>query len=253
MPGPVLRLADLTWTEVEALPAERTVALLATGAVEAHGPHLPLGTDVIIAESMAEAAAHRLAERDLVPLLLPQVTYTAAPFAAGFPGTISVRAETVTALLVVIADALAGWKIGTLGVANAHLDPAHLGALHEAVDTLREKGRLRVAFPDLTYKPWVHRLTEEFQSGACHAGSYEGSVVMAARPELVREKIRRSLEPNPESLSVAIREGKQSFEEAGGEQAYFGDPAAASAEEGHRTIEILGEILEEAILAEMGS
>ena len=246
-----MRLAELTWAEVEALPADRTVALLAVGAIEAHGPHLPLGTDGIIAESMVEAAANRLAEKDLVPLVLPEVTYTAAPFAAHFPGTISVRAETVTAQLVVIADALAEWKIGTLGVANAHLDPAHLGALHEAVDTIRDRGRLRVAFPDLTYKPWVHQLSEEFQSGACHAGSYEGSVVMAARPELVREEIRRSLEPNPQSLSVAIREGKKTFEEAGGDQAYFGDPAAASAEEGRRTIEILGEILEEAILAEM--
>ncbi|MEE9563159.1 MAG: creatininase family protein [Thermoanaerobaculia bacterium] len=246
-----MRLTELTWTEVEALPPDRTVALLAVGAVEAHGPHLPLGTDGIIGESMVEAAADRLAERNLVPLLLPPVTYTAAPFAAGFPGTISVRAETVMALLVVIADALAEWKIGTLGVANAHLDPAHLGALHQAVDTIRERGRLRVAFPDLTYKPWVHRLTAEFQSGACHAGSYEGSVVMAARPELVREEIRRSLEPNPRSLSVAIREGKKSFEEAGGGQAYFGDPAAASAEEGRLTIEILGGILEEAILAEI--
>lgn len=243
----------MTWTEVEALPADRTVALLAVGAVEAHGPHLPLGTDGIIAESMVAAAANRLAEKNLVPLVLPEVTYTAAPFAAGFPGTISVRAETVTALLVVIADALAEWKIGTLGVANAHLDPAHLGALHEAVDTIRDRGRLRVAFPDLTYKPWVLRLTEEFQSGACHAGSYEGSVVMAARSELVREEIRRSLEPNPQSLSSAIREGKKTFEEAGGDRAYFGDPAAASAEEGRRTSEILGEILEEAILAEMNS
>jgi creatinine amidohydrolase len=246
-----MRLAELTWTEVEALPADRTVALLAVGAVEAHGPHLPLGTDRIIAESMAEAASERLAEKDLVPLLLPEVNYTAAPFAAGFPGTISVRAETVTALLVVIAEALAEWKIGILGVANAHLDPTHLAALHEAVDTIRERGRLRVAFPDLTYKPWVLRLTEEFQSGACHAGSFEGSVVMAARPDLVREKIRRSLEPNPQSLSVAIREGKNTFEEAGGDQAYFGEPAAASVEEGRRTIEILGEILAEAVLAEM--
>lgn len=252
MREPVLRLAELTWTEVEGLPAERTVALLAVGAVEAHGPHLPLGTDQIIAESMAEAAARRLAARDLVPLLLPEMAYSSAPFAAGFPGTISVRAETVTALLVVIADALAEWKIGVLGIANAHLDPAHLGSLHEAVETIRKRGDLRVAFPDLTYKPWALRLSEEFQSGACHAGSFEGSVVMAARPELVHEELQRSLEPNARSLSEAIRRGKKTFEEAGGEQAYFGDPAAASAEEGRRTIETLGEILEEAVLAEMG-
>ena len=73
---------------------------------------------------------------------------------------------------------------------------------------------------------------------------------MAEKPEWVREEIRKSLSPNPASLSTAIREGKETFEEAGGPQAYFGDPAKASAEEGHQTIKILGEILAEAVLEE---
>jgi len=46
-------LAAMTWTEVRALPVNRTVAILPTAAVEAHGPHLPLGTDIVIAEAMA--------------------------------------------------------------------------------------------------------------------------------------------------------------------------------------------------------
>ena len=58
---------------------------------------------------------------------------------------------------------------------------------------------------------------------------------------------------NPVSLSHAIRDGKGSFEEAGGPRAYFGFPAQASAEEGRATIETLGLILEEAVQAELGS
>ncbi len=103
-------------------------------------------------------------------------------------------------------------------------------------------------FPNITRKPWAPRLGDEFMSGACHAGRYESSVVMAARPELVHEEIRKALGANPASLSVAIREGKRDFEEAGGPLAYFGHPAEASAEEGARTIDILGSILEEAVL-----
>jgi creatinine amidohydrolase/Fe(II)-dependent formamide hydrolase-like protein len=57
-------LATMTWTEVRALTAGRTVAILPTGAVEAHGPHLPLGTDIVIAEAMARAGAARLAARN---------------------------------------------------------------------------------------------------------------------------------------------------------------------------------------------
>ena len=51
------------------------------------------------------------------------------------------------------------------------------------------------------------------------------------------------------SLSTAIRTGMQTFEEAGGPRAYFGDPAAATAEEGSETIRVLGDILAEAVLS----
>ena len=72
---------------------------------------------------------------------------------------------------------------------------------------------------------------------------------MAARPDLVRENIRKGLPHNSKSLSTAIRSGVKSFEEAGGPSAYFGYPADAAGQEGKATIEILGSILEEAVLA----
>jgi creatinine amidohydrolase len=243
----MLELAEMTWKEVAGLDPARTVALLPVGAIEAHGPHLPLATDGLIAEAMVAAAARRLAGQGLVPLLLPTLPYTAAPFAAAFPGTLSLRPETVTAVVADLARALAGAGLRYLALANAHLDPTHLGSLHAGAEAARAAG-LAVAFPDLTRKPWALRLTPEFRSGACHAGRFEGSIVLAVRPDLVREPLRRSLPPNPASLSTAIRAGKASFAEAGGPEAYFGDPAAATAEEGRETIEVLGAILEEAIL-----
>ncbi len=121
------------------------------------------------------------------------------------------------------------------------------------MEEIRRAGRPAAVFPDLTRKPWALRLGEEFRSGACHAGRFEGSVVLADSPHLVREELRAALPANPVSLSLAIRDGKRSFEEAGGPQAYFGDPAAASAEEGRRTIAALGSILESAVLEELGA
>jgi creatinine amidohydrolase len=239
----------MTWKEAARLDPARTVAMLPVGAIEAHGPHLPLATDGIIAEAMVAAAADRLLGRGLVSVLLPTLPYTAAPFAAAFPGTLSLRPETVTALLADLARALAASGLRLLAIANAHLDPAHLGSLHAGAAAARAAG-LAVAFPDLTRKPWALRLTPEFKSGACHAGRFEGSVVLAARPDLVREPLRLTLPPNPASLSAAIRAGKSSFAEAGGPEAYFGDPAAATREEGEETIGVLGEILAEAVLAQ---
>jgi creatinine amidohydrolase len=244
----IYHLAEMTWTEVRDLPRAHLVALLPLGAVEAHGPHLPVSTDPIISAGMAEEGARRLSDSGLNVLLLPPVDYTAADFAAGFPGTISVRPETVTALLTDIAMALAAHGLRWLALVNSHFDPVHLGSIYAAIRRVGEESDLEIIFPDVTRKPWALRLTDEFKSGACHAGQYEGSIVMVCRPELVREEIRKELSPNPQSLSVAIRDGFGSFQEAGGPDAYFGSPAAASAEEGATTVAVLGEILAEAVL-----
>ena len=97
----------------------RAVAVLPVGAIEAHGPHLPTGTDNLIALAMAEECARRLGARGLEALVLPPVIYTAAPFASGFAGTLSVRPETTTALIVDVGNALAANGVQTLAVANA--------------------------------------------------------------------------------------------------------------------------------------
>ena len=242
-------LAAMTWEEARDAGGG-AVAVLPVGAIEAHGPHLPLDTDVIIAQAMARAGAERLAARGLHPVLLPPLCYTAARFAQGFAGTLSLRPETVTATVFDIAGGLARQGFGLLAIANAHLDPGHLGALSAAVQSARADLGFAIVCPDLTTKPWALRLGEEFRSGACHAGRFETSIVLAERPDLVREPVRRDLPANPASLSRAIREGKTSFEEAGGPRAYFGWPAEASAEEGRTLIDALGAILDQAVQAE---
>jgi creatinine amidohydrolase len=244
---PVHELAQLTWEEVRDLDRARTIVVLPVGAMEAHGPHLPLATDVVIAAAMARAGAKRLAERHPV-LILPGLTYTAAGFAAKFYGTLSISGITVTALIVDLARSLSEQGFRLLAIANAHLDPEHLTALHEAVKLGKADRLLPIIFPDLTRRPWGSRLGEEFKSGACHAGEFETSIVLREHPGSVRDKIRRTLPPNPRSLSDAITTGKRTFEEAGGPRAYFGDPAAATPEQGSKLVEALGGILEEAVM-----
>jgi creatinine amidohydrolase len=239
---------ELTWEEVRDLDRTRTVAVLPAGAVEAHGPHLPLGTDLVIAEAMAREGAGRIVDRGFLAVLLPTVSFTAAPFAAAFPGTLSVSAETVIALIADLARELTRQEFAALAVANAHLDPAHRSSLTLAAERARNAGHLPVVVPDLARRRWAERLTEEFRSGACHAGRFEGSIVMAERPTQVRREIQDALPANPASLSDAIRSGASTFADAGGPRAYFGWPADATAEEGRATVEELGRILCEAVL-----
>jgi len=243
----------MTWEEARAAAGPRSAAILPVGAIEAHGPHLPLETDVIIAQAMARAGADRLAGQGWDVVVLPALPFTTARFAESFAGTLSLRPATATAVVVDLAAGLARHGFGVLAIANAHLDPAHLASLEAAAGEIRRDLGLPVAFPNLTIRPWATRLSEEFRSGACHAGQFETSIVLAERPELVRDAIRTALPPNPASLSRAIRDGKQSFEEAGGARAYFGYPSQATAEEGRATIETLGAILAEAVQTELGA
>jgi creatinine amidohydrolase len=245
---PVQRLADMTWEEVRDTDRETAVALLPIGAVEAHGPHLPLGTDVVIAEAMARECAAVLDGRGRQALILPPVWYTEAAFADEFPGTVSIEADTARDVVRQIAESLARHGIRVLAVANAHLDPGHVAALRVLAADPPEGSR--VVFLDLTRRAVAEQLTEEFRTGACHAGRFEGSVVLAERSDLFRSEIAGTLQPNPASLSDAIRAGHRSFRAAGGAQAYFGWPADASAEEGRETVERLGLLLAEAVLTE---
>jgi creatinine amidohydrolase len=243
----------MTWEEARDAAGTSSVAILPVGAIEAHGPHLPLETDVIIAQAMARSGAARLAARGLRVAILPPLAYTAAGFAQRFAGTFSLRPETVTATVLDIAANLGRHGFGVLAIANAHLDPAHLASLDAAVSAIRRDLELAAAFPNLAVKPWALRLSDEFKSGACHAGQFETSIVLAERPELVRQATMKALPANPASLSRAIREGKQTFEDAGGPLAYFGYPSQATPEEGRATIEVLGAILDDAVQAELGA
>ncbi|HEY5048404.1 MAG TPA: creatininase family protein [Rhizomicrobium sp.] len=229
--------AENAWTEIRrALDGEKpVVAILPCGAIEAHGPHLPLNTDVVISEGMANRAATALRESGCMAMVLPPLAYMPASYAQAFPGTVGVSAATASALLLEIAASLKAQGLACLALANSHFDPANVAMLREAAQEIRATG-LRVAFPDFTRRRLARTLSAEFQSGACHAGQFETSLIMALRPDLVDDDERQRLPDNPASLTDAFAKGARSFEAAGGPDAYFGSPRGASAREGENTI-----------------
>jgi len=223
------------------------VAVLPLGAVEAHGPHLPVGTDVWIAEAMAREGARRLRSGGRRVWVLPAVAYAPAPFADDFPGTLSIRPATLAALVEDLAAALARRGVTTLALASAHFDPAQVAALRETAGRLSAAPPPRVVFPDLTRAALAARLGDEFASGACHAGRFETSILLAERPELVDRAAAAALPEVAVALPAAILAGHATFGAAGLGQAYCGDPARASAAEGRALVAKLGEILAEAV------
>jgi creatinine amidohydrolase len=239
---------NLTWKEARDAIKRGVVVILPIGSTEAHGPHLPLETDVIISVEMSRRAAEKLNVQGVATLVLPVVAYSVTDFSADFPGTISIKKETAVALIRDICTSVYQQGARLVAIANSHLEPEHIASINEAIDAIRQQAGRVIAFPDKRKRRWAEALTEEFKRGDCHAGSYETSLVMAARPELVRENIRLSLERVSISIGKKIKEGARTFTEAGGIDAYFGDPRAASPEEGEATFEALSDMIVTAVL-----
>ena len=243
-------LADAPYTDVKrsldsGLPV---IAILPVGATEAHGPHLPLGTDVIISEAFAHAAAEKLCgEGRVIAWVLPVLAYSPAEYAANFPGTVGVSPLTMGHMLDDIGQSLHAQGFRCLALANSHFDPANLEVLRACAKRITLTG-LAVAFPDATRREISVRLTDEFRTGDCHAGCYESSIVLAHRPNLVDQRMLRAAPPVQAGLLNAVRSGEAiTFEKIGMTMAYCGRPAEASLDEGLRSVQILADALRDAV------
>jgi creatinine amidohydrolase len=239
-----VNFADLTSSQVAELLAgpRKPVLLLPVGAVEPHGPHAPLGTDEIVSAGMCTRAASRLADDpDVRVLVLPTLNYGVTRFSAAFPGAVSVSEATLHALVVDVCGSLTVQGFSRIVVVNNHFEPAHVATLRKAT---AEAG---VAYLDMVRRRHAARLTEEFQSGACHAGQYETSLVLADRPALVDTETMAALPEVSVNMPAAMADGKDDFLAMGMSQAYCGAPAAATAGEGQSTFDTLTGLLVEAI------
>ena len=222
--------SEMTWTEVDEALKDRPVALVPVGAIEAHGPHLPLTTDSVIALEMARRGAAKLKERGVSSLILPPVHFTVADYGVDFAGTLSVSPETSVALLRDVALSAAK-RFRCVAFVNIHLE-----CLKKAVEEAK-KGGASVCFADITKKRWAELLGEAFAQGD-HAGAFETSLMMAAAPEMVRERERISLAPT-DGLMGALKKGAKT--------------TAASAEEGENLYEALAEALQVSVMEHLGS
>lgn len=240
-------LAELTWPEATAA-LSGAVVILPVGAIEAHGPHLPLDTDVVIAVEMGRRAGELLAGAGRPVVHLPPLSYGVSYVGGCFAGTTpippSAASQSISEILVTCLDNGAGAAL----ITNAHLEPAHYQALREAAERTAGVTLKPVALPDLREPRWSACLSEEFQRGMRHAGAYETSLMLAAKPEAVRREMLPHLAPVLIDLPAALRAGARTFADAGGELGYFGDPARATAEEGDTLFDALARIALDALI-----
>ena len=241
----IQHLGTMTWREVKGFVRERTVALLPLGSIEAHGPHLPLNTDVMISAEMAKRAARKLSAAGKDVLMYPPVVFTPAAGGAKFAGTVNVPPGAFGGYLRAVLSQVAAAGVKVAVLVTCHVDESYFGAVaqcREALAGALGPEALRIVAPDLRKPPWIELMPDEFKRGAGHAGHYETSCMLAIDPEKVRDEVRRNLEP------VESSSAEGDFESRGAKDAYFGNPAGATSAHGEDYLEALATIVTDAVL-----
>lgn len=240
----MIRFDEMTTEQATAAASGSTpiVLLLPVGAIEPHGPHAALATDVILASAICERTATALeGDESLRALVLPALPYGVTRCAAAFAGAVGIDAEALRAVVVGICRSLREQGFRRVAIVNHHFEPAHVAALRQAVEELGGEGA-GTGLLDLTRRRLAQRLTEEFRRGSCHAGSYETSLLLAQRPDLVDRRRARALAPLDVDMPGELAAGRDDFESMGMSEAYCGAPADASVAEGEASYETLIEM-----------
>jgi creatinine amidohydrolase len=242
-------LSAMAWTEIDAALKERPVALLPLGSTQAQGPHLPVDTDTVLALEAARRGAAKLKERRIPALVLPPLAYSVCELTADFGGTLSLSPETATALLRDVCLATAK-RFRAVVIVHLNLESRQVEVIKKAVEEARKAG-VSVSHTDFGKKRWAETLGEDY-TRVEHAGGVKTSLMMAVAPKSVRDSVRISLPP-VDDLAAALKRGAKTLGEAGGEDGYFGDPTAASAEDGETHLETLTEVIVLTVMEQLGS
>src|SRR5512139_509769 len=122
-------LARHTTASLYSLLAEgkrAVVALVPIGSTEPHGPHLGLGTDVVISAAACVRACELLDKKGpLTAVIAPAISYGVTDCAVGFPGAVSIPPDVLTAYVAAVCDGLLAQGLRHVCLVNNHLEPAH--------------------------------------------------------------------------------------------------------------------------------
>jgi len=220
--APSRRLLELDSRTVERRLRANPLVILPIGALEAHGPHLPLGSDQIQAEGTALALAERVDA-----LVAPAIPYGSAPGARKFPGTVSLTIAQLGLHTQGVISELARHGVRRILVLSGHGERGHMAALREAADeAMRAHPGLKVVV--LCDYDFVYELRgKEAPPNDGHAGLLETSRMIALAPETVGPE-----RPVVEYKHSPFLPGTPS--DADWPESVIGDTRSASAELGRR-------------------
>jgi creatinine amidohydrolase/Fe(II)-dependent formamide hydrolase-like protein len=226
-------LGELTWPEAQKRFKVVDVALLPVGAIEQHGPHLPLDTDAFDAEYLACQVAEACKEPK--PIVLPLIPYGVSYHHEDFSGTISVNPETLSQLVYEIGLSAARHGIIKLVIINGH--GGNSPALHFAAQMINRDAHIFTCVDSgESSDPDIYAMVET--PNDVHAGEIETSTTLAVRPEMVRLDTAKKFIPRFSSRYLNFTSKRRvdwyAHTDKISTSGVLGDPTKATAEKGRR-------------------
>lgn len=212
-------------TTLDARDRGATVALLPIGSFEQHGPYLPLTTDTLVASTIAVELAN------VYPVSrLPPITISCSHEHAAWPGTVSISATTLAAVVRDVAASVQHAGATTLVLVNGHGGNYVLG---NVVQEASARGERMALFPSEV--DWLAaRAAGGVETGPdtdMHAGELETSVLLHARPDLVGD-LGPELDHTADDRRDLLRHGMGAYTASG----VVGRPSLATPDKGRRVL-----------------
>jgi len=185
-PSPCRDWTDIRWSEIAPVDAARLVAVLPLAATEQHGPHLPLGTDVMIAEAYLARTRELLAD-DAAVTFLPVQPVGISTEHIDYPGTLTLSTEAALKEWTAIGESVARAGLRKLVIITSH--GGNSAAMMLVAQDLRAYHKLFVVTTSWSRLSGADQLfpADEVRYGI-HGGAVETSIMLARYPEEVRKE-----------------------------------------------------------------
>ena len=243
----IIKFEELNWKQIDGLDRNKTIFFLPINPMEEHGPHLPIGTDFLIARDAAVEAIKILNKKnpELTYVLMHPIPIGSCEFATDFPGTISVSSKVVRDVVYSTGSYMASHGFKYMVICSYHMALAHLKGIYSAMNRLTKKYNMGVCEP---WGPYFYSNEVEKRepklgfdtSKEVHAGFRETSLMKYQYPYLVDESYKQ-LQSIYRDLNSPRVIGKK-FKQLGLKDGYVGSPARADVDYGrwffNETVEV---------------
>ena len=233
----IVKFEELNWKQIDKLDRDKTIFFLPISPLEEHGPHLPVGTDLLTIKDATTSAIKILNQKnpDLTYVMLPSIPIGYCKFNTDFPGSISVSGKLVRDVVYSVGESLGNYGFKFLVICTFHMAIAHLRGINSAMKKLESRYKMKLAEPwgPFFYNEEIDKKEPKLgfdTSKEVHACFRETSLMKYQYPYLVDESYKNLQDVHRDSTSATVI-GKK-FKQLGIKDGYIGSPAKADPDYG---------------------